>query len=181
MVRSVQPPVKWLHSCDCFIHWFTGGKTGGGGGSGRGRESRKNYNEIRLKDRWWTDGRLNGQTDRWLNGVNEMHDWWLKISFPKCREINKRLVYSLTDGRIDGMIGERRCWRQKKKKEREDGGLLKHPASQRKEINGVSLSGSVALCAKLPFIKHTPHIWHKSRAWGTSSSLFYCFSGGNQN
>lgn len=52
---------------------------------------------------------MNGQTDRWMNGVNEMHDWWLKISFPKCREINKSLVYSLTDGRIDGMIGERRC------------------------------------------------------------------------
>lgn len=55
----------------------------------------------------------------------------------------------------------------------EDGGLLKHSniqTSQRKEINGVWLSVTAALCAKRPLVKHTPHIWHKSRARGTDPS-----------
>ena len=58
------------------------------------------------------------------------------------------------------------------------GGLLKHTgiqASQKREINGVCVSVTVALCAKRPLVKPPPHIWHERRAWGDnhlSLSLF---------
>lgn len=42
------------------------------------------------------------------DGVNKIHDWRHKISFRKCKVVKKSLVYSLTDGRIDGMMGELR-------------------------------------------------------------------------
>lgn len=69
--------------------------------------------------------------------------------------------------------------------ERGDGGLLKRSgiqASQRKEINGVCLSVTVALCARRPLVKCTPHIWHKGGAWGTNPSPTLCHrhSGGRK-
>lgn len=60
------------------------------------------------------------------------------------------------------------------------GGLLKHsgiPASQRKEINGVCLFVTEALCAKRPLTKYTPHIWHERGATIPLSTVSLCSCG----
>lgn len=105
---------------------------------------------------------------KWMHGI-------LRCHLETCKGIEVSLVYSITDGRVDGMMGKRRRWGEVLGK-RGDGGLLKQcsiQTSQRKEINGC-LFVTVALYAKHPLIKQPPHIWHKHGAWGTNPSLPFC-------
>lgn len=151
-----------------------------------------NGNEESMITDGGMDGGMDGGTDWWSDGADERREGKMQ------KEIKESLVYGRTDGRIDGMMGERRRPGWKSKGKRGAGGVevvvwgwwggpvFKHGgirASQRREINGASLSVTVALCARRSVIKQPPPPPHHPRTathththlapeWGSDPVLF---------
>lgn len=98
MAWSVQPPVKWLCSCDSLI-WLV-----------EEQEYVKCYRDL-IENRlcrnvymhvWMSACWIEGGSDE-VNACLKAQEFILQM----CKGIDKSLVYSVTDGRFDGMMGQR--------------------------------------------------------------------------
>lgn len=71
------------------------------------------------------DGRMGGGMDWRSDGADERRDCrWRRVCLESVqKEIKESLVYGRTDGRIDGMMGERRRLGWKSKGKRGAGGV----------------------------------------------------------